>query len=63
MLVELNIELFATLYEDCELIIDCESSTWHGCLYFPRFIPEFNGATLSVMGDVPVDSEASVVTS
>jgi hypothetical protein len=38
-------------------------STWHGCSYFSRFNPGFNGAMLSVVGDDPVDSEASVVTS
>ena len=38
-------------------------STWHGCSYFSEFILGFNGATLSVVGDVPVDSKTSVVTS
>jgi hypothetical protein len=38
-------------------------STWHVCSYFLGFIPGFNGAMLSVVGDVLVDSEAPVVTS
>jgi hypothetical protein len=33
------------------------------CSYFSGFIPEFNGAVLLVVGDVPVDSKASMVTS
>jgi len=37
--------------------------TWQGCSHFPRYITGFNGAMLSVVGDVPVDSEAPVVTS
>jgi hypothetical protein len=37
-----------------------KSPTWHGCLHFPT---GFNGAILSVVGDVPVNSEAPVVTS
>jgi hypothetical protein len=37
--------------------------TWHGYLHFHRFISWFNVAILSVVGDVPVNSEASVVTS
>ena len=40
-----------------------KSSTWHGCLYFSGFILGFNGATLSLVGDVLIDSEAPVVTS
>ena len=39
-----------------------KSSIWHGCLYFPGFILGFNGAMLLVVDDVPVDSEAPVVT-
>jgi len=35
-----------------------KSSTWHGCSHFSGFI----GVMLSVAGDVPVDSEAPVVT-
>jgi hypothetical protein len=38
-------------------------STWYMYSYFPGFIPGFNGAMLSVVGDVPVDSETPVVTS
>jgi len=30
-----------------------KSSTWHGCLNFPRFIPGFNSAMFSVVSDVP----------
>jgi hypothetical protein len=30
---------------------------------FSWIIPGFNGAMLSIVGDVPIDSEASVVTS
>jgi hypothetical protein len=37
--------------------------TWHGCSYFYEFILEFNGAILSVIDDVPIDSEAPAVTS
>ena len=40
-----------------------KSSTWHGCSHFSEFIPGFNGAMLSVVGDVPVDNEAPMVTS
>ena len=61
----------------CELVIDrlvgflvvepvhlgSKSSTWHGCSYFPGFIPGFNSTMLSVVGDVSVDSKAPVVTS
>jgi hypothetical protein len=36
-----------------------ESSTWHGCSHFPEFIPGFTSAILSVIDDVPVDSETS----
>jgi hypothetical protein len=39
-----------------------KSLTWHGYSYFLRFISRFNGAMLSVVGDVPVDSEVPVVT-
>lgn len=39
------------------------SSTWHECSYFSRFILEFNLHILSVVGDVSVDSEMSVMTS
>jgi len=39
-----------------------KSLTWHVCSYFPGFISGFNGVVLSVVGDVPVDSETSVVT-
>ena len=35
----------------------------HGCSHFPEFILEFKGVILSVIGDLPVDSEASLVTS
>jgi hypothetical protein len=35
----------------------------HGCSYFPEFIPRFNGVIFLVVGDVPVDSETSVMTS
>ena len=38
------------------------SSTWHGCSYFLEFFLRFNGVVISVVGDVPVDSEAIVVT-
>ena len=38
-------------------------SYWHRCSYFSEFIPEFNGAILSVVHDVPVDNEVPVVTS
>jgi hypothetical protein len=34
-----------------------------GDRHFPEFIPEFNGTMLSVVGDVPVDNKAPVVTS
>jgi hypothetical protein len=37
-------------------------TTWHGWLQFLGFIPRFNSVMLSVVGDVPVDSETSVVT-
>jgi hypothetical protein len=37
--------------------------TWHMCSYFSRFISGFNGAILSVVDDIPVGSEAPVVTS
>jgi hypothetical protein len=37
--------------------------TWYECSYFSRFILGFNGAILSVVGDVLVDSEAPVLTS
>jgi hypothetical protein len=37
-------------------------STWHECSYFPRFISGLIGTMLLVAGDIPVDSEASVVT-
>ena len=40
-----------------------KSSTWHECSYFSGFILGFNGIVLSVVGDIPVDSEAPVVTS
>ena len=33
------------------------------CSYFSEFISGFNGTILSVVGDVPVDNEAPVVTS
>ena len=36
---------------------------WHGCSHFSGFIPGFNGAMLSMVVDVPVDSETLVVTS
>ena len=32
-----------------------------GCSHFPGFILRFNGVMLSVVGDVPVDSEAPVM--
>ena len=44
-------------------LLGFKSSTWHGCLHFPRFIPRFNDAILSVVCDVSVGSEAHVVTS
>ena len=44
-------------------LLGFKSSTWHGCSHFPRFIPRFNGAILSVVCDVSVGSEAHVVTS
>ena len=37
--------------------------TGSGCSYFSEYILRFNGAVFSVVDDVPVDSEASVVTS
>jgi hypothetical protein len=40
-----------------------KSLTWYECSYFSGFNPGFNGAILSMVGDIPVDSEASVVTS
>jgi hypothetical protein len=40
-----------------------ESPTWHRCSCFSRFIPGFNDTMLLVLGDVSLDSEASVVTS
>jgi hypothetical protein len=40
-----------------------KSLTWHGCSHFYGFILGFNGAMLSVVGDVLVDSESHVVTS
>jgi len=39
-----------------------KSSTWHRYLHFSRFIPRFNGAIFSVVGDVPVDNDTPVVT-
>jgi hypothetical protein len=62
----------------CELIIDqlvgflkvepahpagFKSSTWHGCLHFLRFISGFNDAMLLVVGNDPVNSRTSVMTS
>jgi hypothetical protein len=35
----------------------------YGCSYFSRFILRFNGVIFLVVGDVPVDSKAFVVTS
>ena len=40
-----------------------KSSTWHGCSHFSEFISGFNDTMLLVVGDIPVDSEAPVVTS
>ena len=40
-----------------------KSSTWHECSYFSGFISGFNGTILLVVGDVPIDSEAPMVTS
>ena len=39
-----------------------KSSTSHGCSHFPEFILGFNDAMLSVVDDVPVDSEAPLLT-
>jgi hypothetical protein len=60
----------------CELIIDLlveffvvetclprfKSSTWYKCSHFSGFILGFDDAMLSVVGDVPVNNEVSVVT-
>jgi hypothetical protein len=34
-----------------------------GDRHFPEFIPEFNGAMLSVVDDVPIDNKTPVVIS
>lgn len=38
-------------------------ATRHGCLYSPGFIQDLTGVVHRVVGDVPVDSEMSVVIS
>lgn len=36
-------------------------STQHGCSYFSKLFQDLTGAFLSMVGEAPIDSEASIV--